>query len=826
MSVVVLDTNLVPVGIVDTYESFIWTERYYAYGDFEIYMPATKEALDLLKLDRYISIPSSNRLMIIESRHIVANVESGDYLTVAGRSLESILTRRVIWDEVSFSGNLQDAIHTLLNNNIISPRMGDRRIDNFIFQASTDSRITSLAINAKYCGDSLYTILTELCDNYKIGFKIELNSNNQFVFSLYKGNDRSYSQTTYPYVVFSKQYENIISSDYSEDSTELKNVALVGGEIIENEARKFTSTGEGTGLNRREVFVDASSISSKDGDTPLSDTVYQHKLRNKGMEELVNHAQVTDIDAEVDFSVMYVADRDYFLGDEVQVIDEYNIDTRARVTEYLVSYSDTGTAVRPTFSIEENYKLPAEYQEVEYLSSTGTQYINTSIIPSRGMVAEVVFRFEESPATEQQIFSYYREGAPVYSNNSTYELGAYVYHDNVYYRCTTAIEEPEEWTPSHWTEDTPKYRWQCGGINNTVYTTGYFAYSQTNPTLWTTGYGNYEMDEDGASMYLFAQDLYETNAAQGIGGKKQVKSVIVRQNGSSISHLIPCYRIIDGKPGMYDLVRNIFLTNIGTGEFGVGPNVGNLSTPEYNDFVPAEYQKVDYIQSDGHSYINTGLVTRSLGDRISYDGHFYTPSYSENYMFGAQQYTGNWLYGALFTSLSNAQIEYNGAAINYSLANDIVFEQSVEGGTFTSTLNGVTNTATVGTNQETNTLLIFACWNTSGQVRYYEAPMRLYYLEVKNGDNLVAFYQPVYRRSDGKIGVYELTSGKFIEANGNVSKGPDELPMFLGPYDVTPEFNNITLNTKNYNMSDDITVREIPKNTGRVSQDDDTLKIT
>lgn len=36
MDVTVLNTNLDAVSIVDVYESFIWTDRYYEYGDFEL----------------------------------------------------------------------------------------------------------------------------------------------------------------------------------------------------------------------------------------------------------------------------------------------------------------------------------------------------------------------------------------------------------------------------------------------------------------------------------------------------------------------------------------------------------------------------------------------------------------------------------------------------------------------------------------------------------------------------------------------------------------------------------------------------------------------
>lgn len=37
--------------------------------------------------------------------------------------------------------------------------------------------------------------------------------------------------------------------------------------------------------------------------------------------------------------------------------------------------------------------------------------------------------------------------------------------------------------------------------------------------------------------------------------------------------LVPCYRKSDNKPGMYDKVHNTFYTNVGTGDFTVGPDV-------------------------------------------------------------------------------------------------------------------------------------------------------------------------------------------------------------------------------------------------------------
>lgn len=41
--------------------------------------------------------------------------------------------------------------------------------------------------------------------------------------------------------------------------------------------------------------------------------------------------------------------------------------------------------------------------------------------------------------------------APAYNDSSTYAVGDLVTYDNNLYRCKTAINVAESWTPSHWT---------------------------------------------------------------------------------------------------------------------------------------------------------------------------------------------------------------------------------------------------------------------------------------------------------------------------------------------------------------------------------------
>lgn len=349
MDLIVLNTNLDAVSIVDVYESFIWTDRYYEYGDFELFTSMTDDILSYIRQDYYIQNRDSEHCMIIEKIRISADAEDGNHITVTGRSLESILDRRIIWGQKTISGNLQNGVKTLLNECIISPADSSRRISNFIFEASDDPVITGLTIDAQYTGDNLYDVINKICSERSIGFKVTLNDNKQFVFKLYAGADRSYDQTENPYVVFSPNFENIINSNYVESKSALKTVTLIGGEG-EGAARKYTTVGGGIGLNRRELFTDARDISSDVGDgVTLSNAAYVAQMQQRGREKLAENTDVTSFEGQVETTIMFKYGGDFFNGDVIQIANEYGHETKARIVEIVMSENEEGTSVYPTF---------------------------------------------------------------------------------------------------------------------------------------------------------------------------------------------------------------------------------------------------------------------------------------------------------------------------------------------------------------------------------------------------------------------------------------------------------------------------------------------
>jgi hypothetical protein len=291
--------------------------------------------------------------MIIEKLLIESDVENGNHITISGRSLESILDRRIVWNRTIINGNLQDGVKQLLDENLISPSNENRKIDNFIFEYSTDAAIVDLTLKAQYTGDNLYDVIVSICKDNGLGFKITLTDDEQMVFKLYIGVDRSYEQTINPYVIFSPSFDNLLSCNYMESKIALKNVALIGGEG-EGTERKYTTIGDDSGLNRRELFVDARDISSDDdGDgIAISDEEYMAQLSQRGNEKLAENKEDTSFEGEIDSTTMYKYGEDFFSGDIVQLADDYGHESRVRILEVVMCENEEGVSVYPTFATE------------------------------------------------------------------------------------------------------------------------------------------------------------------------------------------------------------------------------------------------------------------------------------------------------------------------------------------------------------------------------------------------------------------------------------------------------------------------------------------
>lgn len=341
---IVMDTSYNRIGCIDDYISLIWTTRYYEHGDFQIQVPITQDNVTMLALGNYILRDDDDNVGIIEKLDLIYSETNERILTVSGRFLTAILSRRIVAEQTVVTGSISSCINTLITDAIVNPAIIARKISNFVIGSYT----ISTNIEAQYTGKNLYEIISELALQYGFGFKITLNDNNEFVFKCYQGEDRSYNQSVNPYVIFSDEYDNLINSDYQMDASGMITDVLAAGEGEGSERRTVWVTNEDapTGINRYEYYDDSRNTSSNEGE--ISDQEYLEQLAEDGRMDLTKYTVTFAGEADssnVKFGV------DVNVGDIVTIANSYlGLSSTVRIIELIESIEPSGAySIIPTF---------------------------------------------------------------------------------------------------------------------------------------------------------------------------------------------------------------------------------------------------------------------------------------------------------------------------------------------------------------------------------------------------------------------------------------------------------------------------------------------
>ena len=337
------------IGLIDTYNSVIWNVQYFGKNDFQLVTAANDANMDLLQEGRLlvresdIKLDSYNNVMLIEKVQIDLDSEKGWLLTVTGKGLKNLLSRRVVWSQITSTGTVETTIRQAITDNAINPTDPNRSIPNLVLdslQGFTDTADIQLL------GENLEEWLESICTTYGYGWDIYIK-NHQFVFKLYQGTDRSYNQSSVVPVVFSPEYDNLLSSSYSYDKSGYINAALIGGEG-QGMAKRTASIGTASGLARFEMYVDGSSVSSNGEIITVEE--YTALLQSYGKEQIAGSQITKSFDGEVIPDGLYKLNTDYFLGDIVQIQNEKGISATPRIIEIIYADDENGTSVVPTFS--------------------------------------------------------------------------------------------------------------------------------------------------------------------------------------------------------------------------------------------------------------------------------------------------------------------------------------------------------------------------------------------------------------------------------------------------------------------------------------------
>lgn len=467
MDIMVFDGNFTLVDIVDNYNSFLWTERYYDCGDFEISLYATPKIINTFQTGYFIKIKDRSGIMIVEKLDYKNDSEDGNTVIVSGRSAECILDYRDVYgynvkaniknDAISTFSELfseenvpnaitesmehgldrfafvdvdfQTAIEMILNETVLKPEDDRRRIKNLRYKKSTDPRFKDLRINydKTYDDKTVYNLLREIHNIVGASFRINWNGEedpDSYVFESYMGTDRSFTGENFDQslILFSSSFDNLISSEYYVDQTKDYNTVVVAtkffsqGRMLDDgyTYQQVTADDKAAAKNaknlaniqhdrlyqsvtymykaysigkfyedfdRKETFLDLSNIYPSNNDSPYiidyGDSFYPKSLPSDEIdqtpigiwnEEL--QASVTDFfnqhrpdksfSSELDPNIQWTFGEDYYIGDFVQVVDDYLFSYKYQVVEMIISDDSSGYAMYPTFEIVEEEEGPLD----------------------------------------------------------------------------------------------------------------------------------------------------------------------------------------------------------------------------------------------------------------------------------------------------------------------------------------------------------------------------------------------------------------------------------------------------------------------------------
>lgn len=264
MNIYALNQNFERIALIDVYTSLIWNNSFFEAGEFELYLPAHSELLDILNVGNYIVRSDDDMIGIIEKIELETSAEDGNYLIISGHDVKIILNRRIIWETINFDGTIENYIRKIINDNIINPVDSARTFTNTDGQKCVELGAVvgyDDGIQEQCSYANVGEKIQAICEANGYGIKCILN-NKKIQFNIVKGADNG--------VIFSDKFDNLATTKYLKDTSDIVTTALIGGEG-EGAQRKKTTAGAGNSFARCEVFVDAADIASETSEDELAE---------------------------------------------------------------------------------------------------------------------------------------------------------------------------------------------------------------------------------------------------------------------------------------------------------------------------------------------------------------------------------------------------------------------------------------------------------------------------------------------------------------------------------------------------------------------------
>lgn len=362
MDLITLNENAQQAKLIENYDSLIWTERYNTIGDFQLQTGNIEQFMALLPEGQVLSLRESTVPMIVETHLIERPKNAAAKLTITGRDYCSILDRRVAIQAID--GDLgdwevivkipSDVAHFIIYKICVEGILDARDIfpESEVVILTPDDYLTSSGPNRQFSvprGKLLSAVLgflqTEAAADptttpespavipHGIRAMRPDSSGTAYGMEIYVGVDRS------DMITFDATRDLLDDGKYLFSKIGSATDAYILG--ADDGYVMSKKTNPPSGLARRVILVDGST----------SDVESEDAYRNEGSRALSAAHETAIFDGSINQDLSpYTYNVDYGLGDVVNLVGDYGLTTKCRVTEYIRSEDATGSKGYPTLT--------------------------------------------------------------------------------------------------------------------------------------------------------------------------------------------------------------------------------------------------------------------------------------------------------------------------------------------------------------------------------------------------------------------------------------------------------------------------------------------
>lgn len=343
------------LGVVDEIKALVWTRRYWDCGEFSLLVPLTDRHAQLFRTGRIIARKDSDEAG--QARYITISRDANglEQMEIKGLFLTHWLGTRLLLERLLLTAPTHQILQRIVTANLISPTDSRRAIPKLtLAPANLDDETLSCTAEPL---ENVLDVCSSRAKLAKIGFRIisDLRTGTHS-FSVYKGRDCTAAQTVNTPCIFSPDFDNVLSQEYTHSVENVATAVYVKGQESEDEPPLVAEVAQPglIGLDRVEHLDADEAISRsymKNGtEYHLSDAEYLELLGARGAQVLDNKSGYNNFTSFLYTHGHLKYKRDYDLGDRVTCINRrWGVRIDVRITEVTESYENGKADLEITF---------------------------------------------------------------------------------------------------------------------------------------------------------------------------------------------------------------------------------------------------------------------------------------------------------------------------------------------------------------------------------------------------------------------------------------------------------------------------------------------